>query len=369
MIYRIGNTVLVILLIFLRVGYAGITTDTSSAPKTANSVRITPLPVIMYSPETRLGIGALGILNFSLGKDSLTRSSYLQSSVIITINKQIDTDNMLVAFTNEEKYLIKGRFRYMHMPEFYYGVGNSLPESNRQLVTYNRLLLELKALRRISNKDFAGIFFRSNSISKTRPEGEGIWQQQPYVGQAGYRITGIGIDLTRDKRDLVYNASKGYSIDFSFIHYGKTTLSDFNLNNYFLDVRKYFTVWKKKRHIFCFQSIYNGMTGTVPYKDLSELGGPMIMRGYYRGRARDKNMLAFQMEYRLPVWKFLGLTAWAGGACVDPEFLQVDFTNWKPNYGIGTRVQINKKDRINIRFDVGFGKNSSGFYVDILEAF
>jgi len=33
------------------------------------------------------------------------------------------------------------------------------------------------------------------------------------------------------------------------------------------------------------------------------------------------------------------------------------------------RVQINRKDRINIRIDYGLGKNTSGFYFAFAEAF
>ncbi|WP_223819126.1 hypothetical protein, partial [Pseudomonas aeruginosa] len=54
--------------------------------------RLSPLPVIYYSPETRLGFGGLLALNFETNKkpDSVTKASYLQTSYIYTINKQFD---------------------------------------------------------------------------------------------------------------------------------------------------------------------------------------------------------------------------------------------------------------------------------------
>ena len=55
-------------------------------------LRITPLPVVYYSPETRLGFGALVAASFETIKasDSITKSSYAQTYFLYTINKQYD---------------------------------------------------------------------------------------------------------------------------------------------------------------------------------------------------------------------------------------------------------------------------------------
>src|SRR6516162_6134793 len=52
--------------------------------------RLSPLPVIYYSPETRFGYGALLAVNFETVKkpDQLTKTSYIQNSFIRTINDQ-----------------------------------------------------------------------------------------------------------------------------------------------------------------------------------------------------------------------------------------------------------------------------------------
>ncbi|MBD3386034.1 hypothetical protein GF407_14050 [candidate division KSB1 bacterium] len=43
--------------------------------------------------------------------------------------------------------------------------------------------------------------------------------------------------------------------------------------------------------------------------------------------------------------------------------------NLKYTYGLGLRFQLNPKENINVRLDFGFGKESSGLYLAIGEAF
>ncbi len=344
-------------------------TKDSTAEKPKSKIRLTPLPVVMYAPETRLGLGALAILNFNLGKDSATRTSYLQSSFIFTINKQIDFDNEVVMFTNKERFFIKARVRYLHMPEFYYGIGNELPESNQQLVTYNQFFAEARVLRKIRKNLFAGGYFKSNNINNPTPSDTGIWQRQHYLGQDGYHVSGIGVDIITDSRDLIYNASKGFYTEFYALVYGKYTGSNYAMTELLVDMRKYFTILRAKRHVLAFHLLCASSSGNVPYKDLSEFGGAYMMRGYYRGRYRDKKQLSFQMEYRMPVWKFIGVCAWVGAGRVAPTVKELDVEGLHPNYGLGLRLKINKKDNINIRVDYGIGAKSTGIYINILEAF
>ena len=95
----------------------------------------------------------------------------------------------------------------------------------------------------------------------------------------------------------------------------------------------------------------------------------MITRGYYRGYYRYKNLYAFQTEYRFMVHKYIGFAAWVGVAAVAEKWYQPFEFSLKPNAGIGLRLRINQKDKLNLRADYGFGKNQSGLYFDAAEAF
>ena len=47
----------------------------------------------------------------------------------------------------------------------------------------------------------------------------------------------------------------------------------------------------------------------------------------------------------------------------------LSFKQMKPSFGTGLRIAIDKKEKLNVRFDFGIGQNSNGFYFNIIEAF
>ena len=117
-------------------------------------------------------------------------------------------------------------------------------------------------------------------------------------------------------------------------------------------------------HVLAVQGYMNVINGEPPFYMLSLLGGQYLMRGYYEGRYRDKNMLAVQMEYRLPRWKRIGATGF-----VAPATSNFALKNLKPSAGLGLRYLLVPVEKINLRLDLGWGKDSSGFYLAMAEAF
>jgi hypothetical protein len=93
------------------------------------------------------------------------------------------------------------------------------------------------------------------------------------------------------------------------------------------------------------------------------------MRGYYDGNFRDRNVIILQTEYRLPLfWRF-GAVGFAGVADVAHRFRDFKFDNLKHSIGFGLRYLFNKREKMYVRFDMGFGKGVSGFYFSVFEAF
>jgi len=101
-------------------------------------------------------------------------------------------------------------------------------------------------------------------------------------------------------------------------------------------------------------------SGDVPLTDLSMIGSPFNLRGYYLGQYRDKNAFYTLIEYRQMInagdeTKFkkilskLGFATWVGMGSIAP-----DFRNWSeimPNFGAGLRIEV--QPRMNFRIDVG----------------
>jgi len=111
--------------------------------------------------------------------------------------------------------------------------------------------------------------------------------------------------------------------------------------------------------------------GNIPYGEMSLLGTPFDLRGYTWGRYRDKSMIFFIGEYRHMFEKASGELSkhgmvarmGTGSIAQDPS----GFSNWLPNFGFGYRFEV--QPRMNLRVDIGIGRETSGFYFNFNEAF
>jgi hypothetical protein len=99
------------------------------------------------------------------------------------------------------------------------------------------------------------------------------------------------------------------------------------------------------------------------------LGGFRFLRGYYTGRFRDKNLVFYQTEIRIPVYWRIGVVAFAGVGQVAPDLKSFSFDQMKLTGGGGLRFTLSRRERANIRFDYGFTKDGGGFYLVFGESF
>ena len=118
------------------------------------------------------------------------------------------------------------------------------------------------------------------------------------------------------------------------------------------------------------QSLIGGLS---PFYLLPQLGNDALMRGYYTGRYRDRNLLAAQMELRYRVSERFGLDGFvATGEVAHNAF---SASQLKPDYGGGVRYFFDTEKGLSIRADYGIGekpageKREQGFYIALGEAF
>ena len=93
------------------------------------------------------------------------------------------------------------------------------------------------------------------------------------------------------------------------------------------------------------------------------------MRGYYQGRFRDRNYLTGQVEYRAYLWWRLGAVAFFGIGDVNDKTRNFSIGDFKRSFGFGLRVKFNQAEKVNLRVDYGRGKDTSGIYFGLEEAF
>jgi outer membrane protein assembly factor BamA len=143
--------------------------------------------------------------------------------------------------------------------------------------------------------------------------------------------------------------------------------SDFDFNRYILNLRQYLSI--TSNHLLAIQFYGNFVGGYSPFYELPALGGQNLMRGYFLGRYRDKQYVLAQAEYRTSLLWRIGLVGFAGVGDVTDRLELIQLSELKYSVGAGLRFALDVKEKLNVRIDFGIGKNSSGIYFAIEEAF
>ena len=132
---------------------------------------------------------------------------------------------------------------------------------------------------------------------------------------------------------------------------------------YGLDLQRYFDLYRGDR-ILTLRARMEGVSADIdeiPFSELPRLGGSRIMRGYPRGRFRDRLVTALSIEYKYPINRFASafLFVDAGGAW--RQLADVDATDLHLGYGGG--VQLHTADLFLTRVLVGGGEDGVVVYV------
>ena len=331
-------------------------------------INLLGFPVLYYSPETRLAGGVAGIFLFRTQLDSITQQSQIGSNAIYTLNDQIIFFNPFQVFTGRNRYFFTGELSFYRYPYIFAGIGNN-HEVDDPLEDYTAAFPRLDATvyRNITGNFFGGVNLWYQNMLMLEKQDGGLLEQTDVTGSDGGVTSGIGLSILYDSRDLVTSPTTGWFASFSQSHFSGNTWSDFDYDNYNLDIRRYQHI--KNKHLIAFQFVADINSGAVPFNRMAMLGGEQIMRGFQRGIFRDQCLTNWQVEYRSkPFFNFLAATAFVSQGGVGSDIQQAtDNLRW--GYGGGLRLLLNKEKRLFIRFDMGFGKDTQGFYFNIGEAF
>ncbi len=359
--------VFILFIIFSVQAYAQRNSFSVRKDTTQKKVDLFWFPLILYAPETRLAFGLGETMAFKTSKkDTLTRPSKITGTQLYTLNKQLLLNLLSDIYTNGNKYHIVSYASFMRFPNRFYGVGNN---TDKKYERYDALFIDFKNTfeRRIGKNFFAGITQNYRYFDMISYLSYGAFADNTIPGEEGGHTSGFGLNASFDNRDNVFYPSKGNYLKLSWMLYDKVFGSNYSFRNYTVDLRKYISVYKE--NILALQFYAEHGNGIIPFHMMSLMGGPQLMRGYFQGRFRDKNLAAFQAEARIPVWKFIAFTAFAGVGEVSPSINQFALNKLRLSGGAGIRLRLLKTQKLNMRLDAGFNKDSYGIYVDFSEAF
>lgn len=325
------------------------------------------IPFPIYTPETKAALILTAMYHFR--ENEASHPSTLMGFLAYSQLNQFRVGGM------SQSYLMDGlahatiSMGFANWPDKFFGIGTDNTKDDEEDFTSESVDFRLALQYCINGRLKAGFNseFRNYKITKT--ESGRMLNSSDIRGTQGGDVLGIGPIATWDSRDDAFFPRKGFWGQFSALMFLDNP-GDYQFQRYRLDMRQYMPIGEDG--VIAVQEYINIVRGDIPFLFLSkigDMGGVNLLRGYYTGLFRERDVAAVQVEYRTHLWQKVGGAVFGGAGAIGPDLPRGRDLSVKPAGGVGLRYRVGGDEAINLRLDFAVGKDSTGIYFNILESF
>ncbi|HKR60289.1 MAG TPA: BamA/TamA family outer membrane protein [Pyrinomonadaceae bacterium] len=177
----------------------------------------------------------------------------------------------------------------------------------------------------------------------------------------------LGFHVQRDLRDSTFYPTKGSLFDLTGDFFAPAFGSRRTYQTYKIAYNGFRQVAPKQ--VFAYRAMACSANGSVPFYDLCLYGFNSDLRGYTTGEFQNRRMFATQAEYRVEWKKRLGFAAFGGLGGTARTWGEFRSDQLLPAAGVGLRFNLDKKNHINYRVDLAFGREGRTVSIGVGEAF
>ncbi|WP_394846213.1 outer membrane protein assembly factor [Pendulispora brunnea] len=340
--------------------------DVPPAPE--GKLSVVPFVVPAYTPETSLLLGGAAVGVYSYPPEAGHRESQIMLAVAVTVKGQVALQLVPDVYLWNDRVQLGGVLGASRFPNVFYGLGSHTNEEDDEDYTPVGFEVGLSPKLRLLKGMYLGPDARFAYTNITETEAGGMLERGIVPGSGGGRSVEVGLAGFYDTRDSTIYPRDGHIIRV-FARMARPALgSEFDYDVLSVDARKYISLPWADRHVLALQALAEIRDGAPPFYDLGLMGGDSIMRGYFRGRFRDRNYLAAQIEYRMPLfWRF-GAVGFASLGQVSHTLSDVGDSPVRFAGGGGLRFAPLADVPVNLRLDIAYG-DELRFYINVGEAF
>jgi outer membrane protein assembly factor BamA len=311
--------------------------------------------------------------------DTLNKPSSIGFAARISQKAQVEINLFPEWYLGGNLYHIEGGIKYIRWPADYYGLGNGsdIPKDSADGYLAQGVDGDLTVERELFRNFSAGpqALFKYETIES---KGHRDLLTDTVPGHEGGFTSGLGLVMTYDGRDAIYWARSGTYLSAKAAWYQSMWGSEFDYDHYVLQASQFLPLFSTGA--LGLSATLEATAGDVPFRDLPTADGDHSLRGIVRGKYRDRDLLLLQSEYKsyFPDWSWMshpwfrnriGYAVFAEAGQVAHVFGDLDWSEFRPAYGVGLRYAMNPAQRMNIRIDLGFVDGTVAPAINIKEAF
>ena len=339
----------------------------------------TPFAAPSYSPEFQITISGGFLYTFKTDRsDSTLQRSSIPFAFGISSNGSILGSTTTTIYGPQDNWRAFVNLWYRDNPDNYWGVGYTNArerEKGENVTAYQRRWFQFnpRFVFRVAPSLYAGPVLDYNSTAASELSLGVATDVDIRADGVNNTNAGAGLSVQYDTRDVIQNPYNGIFLELRGSAYGEVLGGENTYRALRLDYRQYHQFGDLRR-VLAWQAYTRFVTEGAPWPELTQVGTPFDLRGYIWGRFRDRAGSFLLAEYRHMLRHRtpndfigrLGWVAWAGVGFISDGY-EGHLNNAFPNIGAGARFEV--EPRMNIRLDVGFGLESSSFYISFNEAF
>ena len=326
---------------------------------------VAPLPI--SSPAIGTGIIPLLGYIFSISsKDKVSPPSFVGVAGLVTDNGSRAFAIAGQLYFKEARYRITSGFARGNLDYDIYGNGVAAGLRLPLIQTGDVFFGEF--LRSVGWKLFAGPrFVTGHSLITVNSNSDNTFPIPPDIG-LHTALTAIGIRLLRDTSPNRFYPTSGTYFSFTSDFFSQSLGSKYSFQSYKVTFDKYWSL--SKTQVLAYDAYLCATGGTPPFYGNCIYGTNNELRGYTAGHYFTRYMVATQLEYRLVLPKRFGFVAFGGVGGTIPGVAQLyGEQKFLPSGGGGLRFLLSKKYHVNLRADIGQGRDGHTFSMAVGEAF